>query len=107
MTPLKENSIRRAVREGRAALGTGIKEFATRGMPWIIESSGFDYAMIDMEHGAFDMESIANLAGWFMATSVSPIVRIHKAFIPLIPSILDQGIMGIQISEVEIGRAHV
>jgi 2-keto-3-deoxy-L-rhamnonate aldolase RhmA len=98
---MKENSIRKAVREGRAVLGTGIKEFATRGMPWIIESSGFDYAMIDMEHGAFDLESIANLAGWFEATNVSAIVRIHKAFINLIPTILDQGIKGIQISEVE------
>ena len=98
---MKENSIRKAVREGRAALGTGLKEFATRGVPWIIESSGFDYCMIDMEHGAFDMESIANLAGWFAATHVSPIVRIHKAFIHLIPAILDQGIMGIQISDVD------
>jgi 2-keto-3-deoxy-L-rhamnonate aldolase RhmA len=98
---VKENSIRRAVHEGRAALGTGLKEFATRGIPWIIESSGFDYCMIDMEHGAFDLETIANLAGWFAATNVSPIVRIHKAFMNLIPAILDQGIMGIQISEVE------
>ena len=40
---MKEHSIRRAVREGRAAPGTGIKAFATRGVPWIIESSGFDY----------------------------------------------------------------
>ncbi len=98
---MKENSIRRAVREGRAALGTGLKEFATRGVPWIIESSGFDYCMIDMEHGAFDLETIANLAGWFAATNVSPIVRIHKAFVHLIPAILDQGIMGIQISGVD------
>ena len=29
---MKENSIRRAVREGRAALGTGLKEFASRGV---------------------------------------------------------------------------
>ena len=40
---MKENSIRRAVREGRAALGTGLKEFASRGVPWIIEAAGFDY----------------------------------------------------------------
>jgi 2-keto-3-deoxy-L-rhamnonate aldolase RhmA len=98
---VKENSIRRAVREGRAALGTGLKEFATRGVPRIIESSGFDYCMIDMEHGAFDLETIADLAAWFAATEVSPIVRIHKAFIYLIPAILDQGIMGIQISGVD------
>ena len=62
---MKQNSIHRAVREGRAALGTGLKEFATRGVPHIIASSGFDYCMIDMEHGAFDLETIADLAGWF------------------------------------------
>ena len=98
---MKENSIRRAVREGRAALGTGLKEFASRGVPWIIEASGFDYCMIDHEHGAFDLETIADLAGWFQATDVSAIVRIHKSFTYLIPAILDQGIMGIQVSEVD------
>ena len=70
---MKENSIRRAVREGRAALGTGLKEFASRGVPWIIEAAGFDYCAIDHEHGAFDMATIANLASWFQATNVSPI----------------------------------
>jgi 2-keto-3-deoxy-L-rhamnonate aldolase RhmA len=98
---MQENSIRRAVREGRAALGTGLKEFASRGIPWIVEASGFDYCTIDHEHGAFDLETIADLAGWFQATSVSPIVRIHKSFVHLIPVILDQGVMGIQVSEVE------
>jgi 2-keto-3-deoxy-L-rhamnonate aldolase RhmA len=98
---MKENSIWRAVREGRAALGTGLKEFASRGVPWIIEASGFDYCMIDHEHGAFDLETIADLAGWFQATNVSVIVRIHKSFTHLIPAILDQGIMGIQVSEVD------
>src|SRR5229473_1193882 len=98
---MKENSIRRAVREGRAALGTGLKEFASRGVPWIIEASGFDYCMIDHEHGAFDLETIADLAGWFQATNVSAIVRVHKSFTYLIPAILDQGIMGIQVSEVD------
>ena len=77
---MKENSIRRAVREGRAALGTGLKEFASRGVPWIIEEAGFDYCAIDHEHGAFDMETIANLASWFQATNVTAIVRIHKSF---------------------------
>ena len=98
---MKENSIRRAVREGRPALGTGLKEFASRGVPWIIEASGFDYCMIDHEHGAFDLETIADLAGWFQATNVSAIVRIHKSFTYLIPAILDQGIMGVQVSEVD------
>src|SRR5882757_5756656 len=98
---VKENSIRKAVREGRAALGTGLKEFASRGVPHIIQHAGFDYCMIDMEHGAFNLETIADLAGWFAATEVSAIVRIHKAFVHHIPLMLDQGIMGIQISGVD------
>ena len=104
---MKENSIRRAVREGRAALGTQLKEFASRGVPWIIEASGFDYVAIDHEHGAFDLETIADLAGWFQATDVSAIVRIHKSAAGLIPVILDQGIMGVQVSEVDsVEDAH-
>ncbi|WP_428489839.1 hypothetical protein [Rhodopila sp.] len=50
---MKENSIWRAVREVRAARGAGLKEFASLGVPGIIEASGFDYCMIDHEHGAF------------------------------------------------------
>src|ERR1700732_1877710 len=104
---MKENSIRRAVREGRAALGNGLKEFASRGVPWFTRGAGIDYCAIDPEHGAFDMEAIANLASWFQATNVSAIVRIHKSFAHLIPGILDQGIMGIQVSEVENAKeAH-
>lgn len=48
------------MREGRAALGTGLKEFASRGVPWIIEAADFDYCAID--HGAsrsFDTEGKA------------------------------------------------
>ena len=61
---MKENSIRRAVREGRAALGTGLKEFASRGVPWIIEQAGFDYCAIDHEHGAFDMAIAETFVAW-------------------------------------------
>ena len=78
---------------GRAG-HTRLKEFASRGVPWIIEASGFDYCMIDHEHGAFDLETIADLAGWFPGHQrISAIVRIHKSFTYLIPAILDQGIM--------------
>jgi 2-keto-3-deoxy-L-rhamnonate aldolase RhmA len=88
---MKENSIRRAVREGRATPGTGLKEFASRGVPWIIAAPGFDYCVIAHEHGAFDLETIADLAGGFQASDVSAIVRIHKSFTCLIPAILNQG----------------
>ena len=98
---MQENSIRQ-----RRARGTGGAWHRAQGVclarrSRIIEAAGFDYCMIDMEHGAFDLETIADLAAWFAATDVSPIVRIPKAFIHYIPLLLDQGIMGIQISGVD------
>ena len=57
--------------------------------------------MIDHEHGAFDLETIADLAGWFQATDVSAIVRIHKSFTHEIGRFLDQGMMGVQVSDVD------
>ncbi|MGH8199259.1 MAG: hypothetical protein ACREVO_02650, partial [Steroidobacteraceae bacterium] len=52
-----------------------------RGFPEDFDSwAALDYCMIDHEHGAFDLETIADLAGWFQATNVSAIVRIHKSF---------------------------
>jgi hypothetical protein len=72
---------------GAPRLGPGSRSFRiARGVPWIIEASGFDYCMIDHQHGAFDLETIADLAGWFQATNVSAIVRIHKSFTYLIPA---------------------
>ena len=65
------------------------------------EASGFDYCMIDYEHGVFDLETVANLAGWFRASDVSPIVRIHKSFTFPISANPNQGIMGVQVSEVD------
>src|ERR1700755_2171238 len=57
--------------------------------------------MIDHEHGAFDLETIADLAGWFQATDVSAIVRIHKSFTHEIARFLDQGMMGVQVEEAQ------
>ena len=89
------------MREGRVAFGSVIREFATRGIPRILDLAGFDYAQIDMEHGAYDMETLADLAEWFTATEVSPIVRMHKSDVHLIARLLDLGIMGVQVSGVD------
>jgi len=59
---------------------TGVKDCTSRVILRIVEASGFNYCMIDHEHGAFGLETIANLAGWFRAIAVSAIVGIHKSF---------------------------
>ncbi len=93
---MKENSIRRAVREGRAALGTGLKEFASRGVPWIIEASGFDYCMIDHNMAPSTSKRSRISPGGFR-----PPMSRRSCGSTKVPAILDQGIMGVQVSEVD------
>jgi hypothetical protein len=82
------NGIRRAVREGRAALGTGLRSSHHAAFPGSSRRQASITARSTTNTG-FDMETIANLTSWFQATNVSAIVRIHKSFAHLIPGILD------------------
>ena len=83
------------------ALGQMVREFGTRGLAKILESGGLDYVMLDMEHGGFSIERVSDLAAYFKATPVSPFVRIPAEWIDSISGLLDQGIMGIQIANLE------
>jgi 2-keto-3-deoxy-L-rhamnonate aldolase RhmA len=98
---MQDNGVLKAVREGRVALGQMIREFCTRGMPKIMEAAELDYMMIDFEHGGMSIERLSEMAAYCKATPVSLFVRIPIDWTNLIAPILDQGIMGIQVSGVE------
>jgi 2-keto-3-deoxy-L-rhamnonate aldolase RhmA len=98
---MREHGILRAVREGRVAIGQMAREFRNQGLAQMMEYAGLDFMYFDMEHGAYDVKDLAYQAGWFKATSVSPMVRIHKIYNHFIPALLDQGFMGINVSSIE------
>lgn len=62
--------------------------------------SGFDFVIIDLEHGPNNVENIQNLIRAAQISNVFPIVRIKEDFCPLIGEVLDIGIGGIQVPKV-------
>jgi 2-keto-3-deoxy-L-rhamnonate aldolase RhmA len=50
---VKENRIRRVIREGGTAVGIQVMEFGTRGIAKILETTDLDYAILDMGHSDF------------------------------------------------------
>lgn len=98
---MKENRIRRCVREGRPALGMAIMEFGTRGLAKILETADLDYVIIDMEHSGFGIERVADLIAWFKATDIAPIVRVPENHYFFLAGVLDAGAAGVQVASVE------
>jgi 2-dehydro-3-deoxyglucarate aldolase/4-hydroxy-2-oxoheptanedioate aldolase len=75
-------------------------EFGTRGIAKIVEASGLDFVLIDMEHSGLDFGAVADLLAWFKSTPVAPIVRVPAIHYHLIAPVMDAGSMGIMAPNV-------
>ena len=86
---MKINRIRQLRAEGKIPVGHMISEFGTRGVAKITEAAGVDFVIIDMEHGAIGIDTVADLVAWFRATPVTPMVRIPDTEYHFIARALD------------------
>jgi 2-dehydro-3-deoxyglucarate aldolase/4-hydroxy-2-oxoheptanedioate aldolase len=87
-----------------------IAEFRQPAVVQLLANAGFDFVIIDNEHGAFNIETIADLARTAIYVGVTPIVRIPDLTYPFIAQSLDagaQGIMAPRISTVQQVREVV
>ncbi|MEP7361964.1 MAG: aldolase/citrate lyase family protein [Acidobacteriota bacterium] len=98
---MKPNRLQQVVAEGRVPIGHMVWEFKSRGVAQIVANAGADFVFIDMEHSGFDNETVADLIGWFKATTVAPIVRIPQTMYHFIARAMDVGALGIMNPTVE------
>ena len=81
-------------------VGHMLVQFNTRGMAKILEAADVDFAVIDMEHGSFNIAEFADMVAWLKATPVSPFVRVAAPDYHLIARVLDVGAQGILVPNV-------
>lgn len=99
--PLSRSLFRAAVRRKDApAIGTWVKLPAIESME-IIALAGFDFAVIDLEHSAMDVETAYRHIGVALLTGVSPIVRVPSLDGGLVQRVLDAGAEGIMLPHVD------
>ena len=103
------NKLKQIFAEGKAALGS----FVTLNAPDLVEIlalAGFDFVVIDNEHGPMGQESSQNLIRAAELRGITPIVRVPDTMEGTILHILDVGAHGIQVPQVndpEIAQAIV
>jgi 4-hydroxy-2-oxoheptanedioate aldolase len=62
--------------------------------------AGFDYVILDLEHGPNSVSNLQNLITASEVSGILPIVRVKEEFPALIGSVLDIGAAGVQIPQI-------
>ena len=97
---MRENRVKRVMREGGLALGTYVT-FADPQIVEIIGLAGYDAAFIDMEHTDFDLRLVGEMIRAADLAGVTSIVRVPDNDEKLILRILDAGAEGIIVPHVD------
>lgn len=102
MPPLvmAENRAKTALKAGKLLMGTMLADIRQPSIMQILVNAGFDYVIIDNEHGAFGIESIADLSRMARILGLTPVVRVPELTYAFVAQSLDAGAQGIMLPRV-------
>ncbi len=106
---MRENTLKQRLQEGQAVFGVMIT-FPSATMVEMLGHLGFDWVLIDNEHGSITVDNSEDLVRAAEITGMAPIVRPVGNKPEIIAPFLDRGAWGVQIPHVntaEEARAAV
>jgi 2-keto-3-deoxy-L-rhamnonate aldolase RhmA len=89
--------LRKRVLSGECVYGTMIRQARDPGAPAIFAAAGFDFVFIDMEHGNYSMETVADLISGAKSAGIATIIRVPHLETHFISRVLDAGAEGIMV----------
>ena len=93
------NRLKRILDEGRVAFGASI-HIPAPALVEILGLVGYDFTMIDTEHGLFDLQSAGELIRAAQGFNLTPLVRVLRNDKELIMRALDLGAQGVIIPHI-------
>src|SRR5947209_6308754 len=98
---LRSNPLRSALACGEPQIGTWITVVRNPAVLVLLQSAGLDYARVDMEHSSFSMETVADMAVLSRALEFPLIVRPPEGNREWITRLLDVGVWGLHVPQVD------
>jgi 4-hydroxy-2-oxoheptanedioate aldolase len=98
---MRINQTRERLSKGETVLGTSLQVYRSQEIPRTFAAAGFDYLYIDMEHGAFNLETAQDMIKASLEAGITPIVRVCELLYSLCARLLDAGAQGIILPRVE------
>jgi 2-dehydro-3-deoxyglucarate aldolase/4-hydroxy-2-oxoheptanedioate aldolase len=94
---MRINPVKQTLREGGVAVGTMMLEFNTTGIARVAAEAGAEFAVFDMEHTGWSMETIRMLMATSRGSGLVPMVRVPALEYHFIARVLDVGAMGVVV----------
>ena len=91
------SGIRTRVLNGEVVYGMMVRQGRDPGVTTLVGQVGFDFVLIDMEHGPYSLETVADLIRGARSTGCAPIIRVPGIERYFISRVLDAGADGIMV----------
>ncbi|HZS87544.1 MAG TPA: aldolase/citrate lyase family protein [Chloroflexota bacterium] len=102
---MQQNRFKQLLAAGGRAVGTMVFEFNTPGIARLLDATGVDFVVFDMEHSGFEIGAIRELISWSRGASFTPMVRVPIGEYHFLARALDVGAQGVMVPMVE-SRQH-
>ena len=96
---MKINNLKKAIKEGKTVFGPFLK-FTDPAAVEIMGFAGFDFVIIDEEHGPISTQSAQNMIRAAESVNITPVIRVSSNDEALILRALDIGAQGIEIPQI-------
>lgn len=97
--PVRINRMKQKLREGQPVFG-GLLRTPEPSLVEVLGYAGYDYVVLDAEHGAHSFEALDTLILSAYASNVTPVVRINDNAPGLIMRVLDLGAQGVLVPHI-------
>ncbi|MFW6038920.1 MAG: HpcH/HpaI aldolase family protein [bacterium] len=89
------------LRGGQRMYGTMLRLIRSSAIAPIARHAGLDFIMLDMEHGAYDWQTVADVALQAQAEGVAVMVRVPELSKHFVSGALDCGVQGVMVPMLE------
>ncbi len=96
---MKKNNLKKALHDSKIVFGPFLK-ITDPAVVEIMGFAGFDFVIIDAEHGPISMENAQNMIRAAESVNITPVIRVGNNDEALILQALDIGALGIEIPQI-------
>ena len=100
MSIIAKNQTKARLQSGKPVLGTMLAEIRQPAIMQVLANAGFDFVIIDNEHGPFSIESVAELSRAAVYAGITPVVRVPDLLYPYLAQSLDVGAQAIMLPRI-------
>jgi len=98
---MKVNSTRKKLKSGATCIGTMVREVRSPQVVTLLAAAGWDYIIVDTEHGFLDMQTVADFASVGHGEEMTVIARVPDNLYHLLARPLDVGVEGVLCPRVD------